>query len=138
MELKQDEKHFSSVQYAMKICEDLLGIPQKGNIEYIAEAIDGLAAKNFRGRDDAKALAFLQLHRRVRVAVQQGARITAYWFKDGQYLYVEDPQEQTSSKPQRTVGCSKCESGWIVREIPCSLYKSGKQRRAFPCECRTH
>jgi len=81
------------MQYAAKLCEDTLGVPKKGNLEVIAEAIEAISkSKLFRGRNDAMKLAYFWLDRRVSVAREQGEKINNLWFIQGGYWDVERPQ----------------------------------------------
>jgi len=79
------------MQYAAKICENL-GIPARGNIPMIGEAIEAIAkSRLFRGRTDAIRVAYIWLSRRVDVAQQQGQKINNLWFMNGLYNDVEKP-----------------------------------------------
>lgn len=77
------------MQYAAKICEDL-GIPAKGNIQMIGEAVEAVSKNRiFRGQDHALRNAYIWLNRRVMVAVEQGQKINNLWFLNGMYNEVE-------------------------------------------------
>jgi hypothetical protein len=82
------------MQYASKIAEDL-GIPAKGNIPMIGEAIEAIAkSRLFRGRSDSMRCAYIWLSRRVMVAREQGQKINNLWFMNGLYHEVERPVPQ--------------------------------------------
>ena len=79
------------MQYAQKICEDL-GIPARGNVQMIGEAIEAIAkSRLFRGRPDAIRVAYIWLTRRVEEAQRQGQKINNLWFMNGLYNDVEKP-----------------------------------------------
>lgn len=91
MNLSDIPDGLAPMQYASKICDDL-GIPGKGNIQMIGEAIEAVSKNRlFRGRADAIRVAYIWLSRRVEVAQQQGQKINNLWFMNGLYNDVEKP-----------------------------------------------
>jgi hypothetical protein len=73
------------MQYASKICEDL-GIPGKGNIPMVGEAIEAVSKmRMFRGRRDAIRCAYIWLSRRAIEADEQGQSVNNLWFLNGLY-----------------------------------------------------
>jgi hypothetical protein len=99
MNLSEVPDGLAPTQYAMRICEDL-GIPGKGNIQMIGEAIEAVSkSRLFRGRPDAIKVAYIWLSRRVDVAQQAGQKINNLWFMNGMYNEVEKPV--TYAKPTR-------------------------------------
>lgn len=94
MNLNDIPEGLAPTQYAMRICEDL-GIPGKGNIQMIGEAIEAVSKNRmFRGRADAIRIGYLWLSRRVEEAQKQGQKINNLWFMNGLYNDVERPRSE--------------------------------------------
>ena len=133
MKLDDVPNGLSSLEYAKGILHEILESPaDKSNLLLIAECIDAISIRRFRGREDAKRLACFWLSRRVEAAVESGAQVNGMWFRNAEYRFVEKPGNGALSAPY----CGKCESGYIVKEVASKYDASKKERRAFVCDCR--
>lgn len=87
--MKEAPAGFSELEYARKLCEDVMGWPSKGNLELVGDCIRSIA----KAKRLTLEKAYGYLARAVKLAREQGMEVNHFFFANGEYMNVRPVRE---------------------------------------------